>query len=43
MRFEKSTYIGNFFEPQEITRLVIEKKVEKSDSKIFWKIEELID
>ena len=25
LRLEKSTYIGNFFEPQEITRLVIEK------------------
>ena len=26
---ERSTYIGNFFEPQEITRLVIENNVEK--------------
>ena len=43
LRFEKSTYIGNFFEPQEITRLVIEKNVEQSDSKINWKIEEFID
>jgi len=43
LRFEKSTYIGNFFEPQEITRLVIEKDVEQSDSKINWKIEEFID
>ncbi len=43
LRFEKSTYIGNFFEPQEITRLVIEKNVEQSDSKIYWKIEEFID
>ena len=43
LRFEKSTYIGNFFEPQEITRLVIEKDVEQSDNKINWKIEEFID
>lgn len=43
LRFENSTYIGNFFEPQEITRLVIEKNVEQSDSKINWKIEEFID
>lgn len=43
LRFEKSTYIGNFFEPQEITRLVIEKDLEQSDSKINWKIEEFID
>ena len=43
LRHEKSTYIGNFFVPQEITRLVIEKNVEQSDSKIYWKIEEFID
>ncbi len=43
LRLEKSTYIGNFFEPQEIIRLVIEKNVEESDSKIYWKIEEFID
>ena len=43
LRLEKSTYIGNFFEPQEITRLVIEKDVEQSDSNINWKIEEFID
>ena len=43
LRFEKSTYIGNLFEPQEITRLVIEKDLEQSDNKINWKIEEFID
>ena len=40
---EKSTYVGDFFEPQEITKLVIRNNVEKSESKINWKIEEIID
>ena len=43
LRLEKSTYIGNFFEPQEITRMAIEKDIEQSDSIINWKIEEFID
>ena len=43
LTLEKSTYIGNFFEPQEITKLVIESNVKHSDSKINWKIEEFID
>ena len=43
LNIEKSTYIGDFFEPQEITRLVIRKNVEKSESKIDWKIEEIMD
>ena len=43
LRLEKSTYIGNFNEPQEITKLVIENKVEQSEGKINWKIEEFID
>ncbi len=43
LSLEKSTYIGNFFEPQEITKLVIESNVKHSDSKINWKIEEFID
>ncbi len=43
LRLEKSTYIGNFFEPQEITRLVIENNFEETNSEIYWKIEEFID
>ena len=43
LTLEKSTYIGNFFEPQDITKLVIENSVQQSESKINWKIEELID
>ena len=43
LKLERSTYIGNFFEPQEITRLVIENNVEKRESRINWKIEESID
>ncbi|MDC3169457.1 heparinase II/III family protein [Paracoccaceae bacterium] len=43
LTMEKSTYIGDFFEPQEITKLVIRNNVEKSESKINWKIEEIID
>ncbi len=43
LTIEKSTYIGDFFEPQEITKLVIRNKVERSESKINWKIEEIMD
>ncbi len=43
LRLEKSTYIGNFNEPQEITKLIIQKNVKQSDSKIKWKIEEFVD
>jgi uncharacterized heparinase superfamily protein len=43
LTLEKSTYIGNFFEPKDITKLVIENSVQQSESKINWKIEELID
>ena len=43
LRLEKSTYIGNFNEPQEIKKLVIENKVKQSQSEISWKIEEFID
>ena len=43
LSMEKSTYIGNFSEPQEITRLVIKDNVKHSESKINWKIEEIID
>ena len=43
LTMEKSTYVGDFFEPQEITKLVIRNNVEKSESKIKWKIEEIID
>ena len=43
LRLEKSTYIGNFNEPQEITKLVIENNVNQNESKISWKIEEFID
>ena len=43
LTMEKSTYVGDFFEPQEITKLVIRNNVEKSESKISWKIEEIID
>jgi len=43
LSLEKSTYIGNFFEPQEITKLVIKNNVKKSECKINWKIEEFID
>jgi uncharacterized heparinase superfamily protein len=40
---EKSTYVGDFSEPQEITKLVIRNSVKDSESKINWKIEEIID
>ena len=40
---EKSTYVGDFSEPQEITKLVIKNSVKDSESKINWKIEEIID
>ena len=43
LSIEKSTYVGNFFEPQEITKLVIRNNVENSESKINWKIEEIMD
>ena len=43
LTMEKSTYIGDFFEPQEITNLSYRNNVEKSESKINWKIEEIID
>ena len=43
LTMEKSTYVGDFFEPQEITKLVIRNNVKKSESKIEWKIEEIID
>ena len=43
LSMERSTYIGDFFEPQEITKLVINNNVKKSESKITWKIEEIID
>ena len=43
LTMERSTYVGDFFEPQEITKLVIRNNVEKSESKINWKIEEIID
>ena len=43
LSIERSTYIGDFFEPQEITKLVIKNNVKQSESKITWKIEEIID
>ena len=43
LSMEKSTYIGDFFEPQETTKLVIRNDVKKSESKISWKLEEIID
>ena len=43
LSMEKSTYIGDFSEPQEITKLVIRNNVKHSESKINWKIEEIID
>ncbi len=43
LSLEKSTYIGNLFEPKEITKIVIENKVKQSEGKINWKIEEFID
>lgn len=42
LRFEKSTYIGKFFEPQDTTKLVIENTLKKSEGRISWKIEESI-
>ena len=39
LRFEKSTYIGKFFEPQDTTKLVIENTLKKSEGRISWKIE----
>ena len=43
LRLEKSTYTGNFNEPQEITMIVIENSVKQSEGKINWKLEEFID
>jgi uncharacterized heparinase superfamily protein len=43
LRLEKSTYTGNFNEPQEITKMVIENSVKQSEGKINWKLEEFID
>ena len=43
LRLEKSTYTGNFIQPQEITKMVIEKSVKQSEGKINWKLEEFID
>ncbi len=43
LSMEKSTYVGNFFEPQEITKLVIKNNVKQNESKINWKIEEILD
>ena len=43
LRLEKSTYTGNFNEPQEITMMVIENSVKQSEGKINWKLEEFID
>jgi hypothetical protein len=43
LRLEKSTYTGNFYEPQEITMMVIENSVKQSEGKINWKLEEFID
>ena len=43
LRLEKSTYTGNFNEPQEITMMVIENSVKQSEGKINWKLEEFFD
>ena len=43
LRLEKSTYIGNYKEPQETIKLVIEDNVKQSEGKINWKIEEFFD
>ena len=43
LSIEKSTYIGYFSQPQEITKLVIKNSVKHSESKINWKIEEISD
>jgi len=43
LSIEKSTYIGDFSQPQEITKLVIKNSVKNSESKINWKIEEISD
>jgi len=43
LRLEKSTYTGNFVQPQDITKMVIEKSVKQSEGKINWKLEEFID
>ncbi len=43
LRLEKSTYTGNFNQPQEITKMVIENSVKQSEGKINWKLEEFID
>ena len=43
LSMEKSTYIGSFSEPQEITKLVIKNSAKHSESKINWKIEEISD
>jgi len=40
---ETKGYIGNFNEPKEITKLVIENTVRQSEGKINWKLEEVID
>tara|TARA_B100000902_G_C26694331_1_gene614056 strand:- start:86 stop:511 length:426 start_codon:yes stop_codon:yes gene_type:complete len=43
LSIEKSTYIGNFFEPQEITKLVVRSSGKENEIKINWKIEEIVD
>ena len=43
LSMEKSTYIGNFSEPQEIIKLVIKDHIKHNESKINWKLEEIID
>ena len=42
LSFEKSTYIGNFFEPQDTAKIIIESNIDKNGFKINWQIEEIV-
>jgi uncharacterized heparinase superfamily protein len=42
LSFEKSTYIGNFFEPQDTSKIIIESNIGENGFKINWQIEEIV-
>ena len=39
----KSTYIGNYFEPQYTSKLIVEQTVEETDGKLKWMLEEVLN
>ena len=43
MYLSKSTYIGNFFEPQLTCKVVIEDNIQNSGGILKWRLEELIN